>query len=307
MTDPSSGTVVVTGAAGFIGSHLVDRLRGEGRRVVGVDGLRGTTTRDIADARLHGLSGDAGFELHVADLVTDDLGPLFDGARAVFHLAARPGARDGDRDTLTRDNVDGTAAVVAAAQAAGADLVLASSSSVYGDGAADGPCREDQAVQPLSHYGHTKRSAELLCLDAGVRSVVVRLFTVYGPRQRTDMAFSRFIAAARSGDHAPLYQRRSVTRDYTYVDDAVDGILRAWRHGTAPIYNVSGGHVVDLATASRTIEELVGAELRTAVSDAPPQPSTTHADLTLARADLGYVPAVDLREGLRRQIAATAT
>lgn len=300
---PSAAPVVVTGAAGFIGSHLVRRLRADGHHVVGIDAFRGTATPAVGAARLAGLADDPGFTLVPGDLLELELPAVLAGAHTVFHLAARPGARDSDDAALTRDNVDATAAVVLAAEAVGAQLVLASSSSVYGQGGVAGPCREDQAVLPLSHYGRTKRGAELLVLTAEVRTVIVRFFTVYGPQQRTDMAFARFIAAALDGRPAPLYQGVAVTRDYTYVGDAVEGLLAAWRRGVAPIYNISGGQVVDLVTAHGLIEALTGGEVRTVERPAPPQPSTTHADLTLARRDLGYEPAVDLREGLSRQVA----
>lgn len=297
---------MVTGAAGFIGSHLTRRLRADGHRVVGVDAYRGCTTEQRAE-RLGDLTGDPGFDLVELDLAAAALEPVLHGARAVFHLAARPGARDRDRAALTRDNVDATAAVLAAAEAAGVpELVYASSSSVYGDGASVRPCREDDPLRPISFYGESKLLGERLCTAARLRSTSVRFFTVYGPHQRPDMAFERFLYAARMGDVAPLYQDPRAIRDYTYVTDAVEGMLLAWRHGVAPVYNVSGGQAVPLARVCRLIEELTGVTLSTSPVDAPPQPSATQADLTLARTHLGYAPSVGLREGLRLQLAHAA-
>lgn len=297
----------MTGAAGFIGSHLARRLRAEGHRVVGVDAYRGTTTPAVAARRLGELSHDPGFDLVELDLVDGDVDRLVAGASAIFHLAARPGARDGDEAAFVRDNVRATAAILAAAAAADVPhVVLASSSSVYGDAGARGPCREGDAVKPLSPYAKTKHAAELLCLGSGLRSTIVRLFTVYGPHQRSDMAFQRFITASLTGVAAPIYQPLGVARDFTYVADAVEGTLLAWRHGTAPIYNISGGKVVDLGTACRVIEELTGAGIDTRPADAPPQPSATRADLSIARSHLGYRPRVELRDGLREQIAVAA-
>lgn len=265
------------------------------------------TTRKVAAARLAELSADPGFGLVELDLVGDDLAHAVAsvGPAAIFHLAARPGVRDVDTAALLRDNVRATDAVVAAATAARVpELVFASSSSVYGDAGARGPSREGDAVAPLSPYGKAKRAAELLCLGASVRSRVVRLFTVYGPGQRSDMAFQRFITSSLAGTSAPLYQRCDVARDFTYVADAVEGILLAWKRGTAPIYNVSGGEVVTLAAARRMVEELTGAALTTHVAHSPTQPSATRADLSCARSDLGYRPRVGLRAGLTAQVAA---
>ena len=223
----------------------------------------------------------------------------------LFHLAGRPGARESDGRELMRDNVLATARIVATAAAAGVPhVVFASTSAVYGAAGATRACGERDAVMPRSPYGRTKRAGELLCLQEGIRSTVVRLFTVYGPDQRSDMAFSRFIESSLTGVAAPLYQPARAARDYTYVSDAVDGLVRAWRHGTAPIYNIAGGHIVNLASACRIIEELSGANVKTYDAPAPFQPSATRADLSLARRDLGYRPAVGLRAGLGMQLAA---
>jgi UDP-glucuronate 4-epimerase len=272
--------------------------------VVGVDACRGSTTAAIAARRLGELCNDPGFDLVELDLVGGDLDRVAAGARAVFHLAARPGARDEDEAAFLRDNVRATAAILAAAAAADVpDVVFASSSSVYGDAGAHRLCREGDAVSPLSPYAETKRAAELLCMGSSLRGTIVRLFTVYGPHQRPDMAFQRFIIASLTGVAAPIYQPLGVARDFTFVADAVEGTLLAWIHGTAPIYNISGGEVVDLARACRLIEELTGANIETQPADAPPQPSTTRADLSLARSHLSYRPRVGLRAGLEAQIA----
>ncbi len=300
---------LVTGAAGFIGSHLVRRLRADGHPVVGVDAFRGVTTPAIAALRLAELRDDPGFDLVELDLTGGGLHRLVAQVRprVIFHLAARPGARDADADALHRDNVQATACVVAAADADGVpDLVFTSSSSVYGEAGVRGPCHEGDGIEPLSPYGAAKRAAEMLCLKAAARTTILRLFTVYGPGQRPDMAFERFITSSLSGLSAPLYQRCQVSRDFTYVADAVEGIMLAWKHGRAPIYNVSGGDVVELALACRMIEELTGAALTTHAADSPRQPSTTRADLSLARSHLGYRPRVGLLAGLTEQVAAVA-
>jgi nucleoside-diphosphate-sugar epimerase len=265
------------------------------------------TTAAIAARRLAELCNDPGFDLVELDLVRGDLDRVAARAQAIFHFAARPGARDTDVSALTRDNMRATASVLAAAAAADVpDVVFASSSSVYGDVGARRPCTEADAVRPLSIYGETKHAAELLCLRSKVRTTIVRLFTVYGPGQRSDMAFERFIASALTGVDAPIYQHPRVGRDFTYVSDAVEGTILAWMRGVAPIYNISGGQVVDLASARRMIEELTGAKIETHPAHAPPQPSVTRADLSLARSHLGYQPRVGLLAGLSEQIATFA-
>ncbi|MCW2526457.1 MAG: galE [Pseudonocardiales bacterium] len=307
VSESHSGPVLVTGAAGFIGSHLVRRLRSNGYRVVGLDAFRGTTTASIAAVRLAELDNDPGFELTEMDLLSGSLDHVVQRVApvAIFHLAARPGARDADPSALARDNVRATTAVVSAAVAAGvSDLVFASSSSVYGDAGSRGPSCETDEVSPMSAYAATKRTGELLCLNAGLRSRVVRLFTVYGPGQRSDMAFHRFITAALERTSAPRYQQVGAARDFTYVADAVEGLLLAWRYGRAPIYNVSGGKVVTLDEVLTIIAELTGSAPMTHAASAPLQPMVTRADLTLAQAQLGYWARFGLRDGLALQVAA---
>src|SRR3954451_12299438 len=301
---------LVTGAAGFIGSHLCERLVAEGWSVVGVDAF--TAYYDRADklANLGALDGAPRFELVEADLTEMDLAPLLADAPVVFHLAAQPGVAASFGEGFARytaDNMLATQRVLDAAAAASCPRVVwASSSSVYGDAAAY-PCVEDATpTRPRSPYGVTKRACEDLATiyrAGGLSTVGLRYFTVYGPRQRPDMAMRRLCEALLDGASFPLRGDGAQSRDFTHVADAVDATFRAGLAGEpAPIYNVGGGHEATLSEVVALLEELSGA---TAVLDRRPSQTgdvrRTAADTTRAHADLGWEPSIALREGLRRQ------
>jgi nucleoside-diphosphate-sugar epimerase len=306
--------VVVTGAAGFIGSHLAEALLDRGHRVVGVDAFRGHYPAADKWSNLAGLLGRPGFELHRLDLATADAGPLLAGAAAVFHLAARPGVRSSFGPGFggyLHDNVLGTQRLLeGCVRAEVPRLVFASSSSVYGD-APSYPVTEESRTRPVSPYGVTKLAAEQLCrayagLGGSPMAVaVLRYFTVYGPRQRPDMGFRRFIEAALAGRPVVVYGDGGQTREYTYVDDVVRASLLAM---TAPVeveaVNVGGGRRVSLHEALELIGQATGRRLR--IDRRPPLPGDarhTGADGTRAEALLGYRPETDLAVGLAAQVA----
>ena len=301
---------IVTGAAGFIGSHLSERLIAEGYSVTGIDAF--TAYYDRADklANLTALEGAPRFDLVEGDLNDLDLAPLFADAPVVFHLAAQPGVRLSFGEGFARytaDNILATQRVLEAASAAGCPRVVwASSSSVYGDAAAY-PCVEASTpTAPRSPYGVTKRACEDLAAvygNGGLSTVGLRYFTVYGPRQRPDMAMRKLCEALLDGASFPLYGDGSQSRDFTHVADAVDATFRAgFAPDTAPIYNVGGGHEATLAEVIALLEELAD---RSAVLDRRPAQAgdvkRTSADTTRAEADLGWQPSVGLRDGLRSQ------
>jgi UDP-glucuronate 4-epimerase len=302
---------LVTGAAGFIGSHLCERLVAEGWSVVGVDAFTPYYDRADKHANVGGLAGERAFELVEDDLTTMDLGPLLRDVPVVFHLAAQPGVAasfgEGFAD-YTTDNLLATQRVFEAAAAAGcARVVWASSSSVYGDAAAY-PCVEDETPpRPRSPYGVTKRACEDLAAiyrGEGLSLVGLRYFTVYGPRQRPDMAMRKLCEALLGGTRFPLQGDGRQSRDFTHVDDAVDATLRAaLAQAPAAIYNVGGGHEATLAQVIALLEELSG---ETALLDRRPAQAgdvrRTAADTRRAAADLGWRPRVDLREGLRSEL-----
>ena len=302
---------LVTGAAGFIGSHLAAGLLRQGWQVTGLD-ARHPASDPVAAENLAELTPHPRFRLARADIAAADLAHLLEGVQVAFHLAGLPGARRSWGDQFTSYltvNVLGTQRVLEACAAAEVPrLVFASSSSVYGPGSGS-PSRETDQAVPLSPYGVSKLAAERLCLayanrPSAVTSVVaLRYFTVYGPRQRPDMAFSRIMRAALSGRVVPLYGSGAQRRDFTHVTDAVAATIAAAScDARAEVVNVASGRSIPLTQAVRTIASLAGTEvpaLRRAAQ--PGDADVTAADLSKARELLGYDPRVDLAEGLRSQ------
>jgi nucleoside-diphosphate-sugar epimerase len=301
---------VVTGCAGFIGSHLSASLLDGGADVVGLDCFTDYYPRAVKESNLAPLRQQRRFRFVEDRLERMDLAPLLDGATHVFHLAAQAGVRKSwgrDFRTYTVDNVDATQALLEAVKDRPIErLVYASSSSVYGDAAAI-PMREDERPQPVSPYGVTKLAAEHLCClyhaNFGVPAVSVRYFTVYGPRQRPDMAFHRFLRAALKGDPITLYGDGTQTRDFTFVADAVQATMAAGDRG-APggVYNIGGGSRVSMNEVLTLLERVVGRPLD--VRREPPQKGDmrdTYADTSRARGDLRFAPSVTLEEGLRAE------
>jgi UDP-glucuronate 4-epimerase len=308
------GHVVVTGAAGFVGSHLAEALADRGHQVVGIDCF--TTAYPPAEKRrnLQRLLGHPSFRLVEGDLVTLALDAWLEGAAVVFHQAAQPGVRASwgrDFATYVHHNIIGTQCLLeACARAEVPRLVAASSSSVYGD-APDYPTTEESITRPVSPYGVTKLASEHLSLAyarPGVSDISVatlRSFTVYGPRQRPDMAFRRFLAAAYAGEPITVYGDGEQTRDFTHVDDAVRANLLAM---TAPVkaeaINVGGGRRVTVNQMLDEIGRCTGRRLR--IERAPAQAGDarhTGADGTRAEALLGYRPEVSIEDGLADQAA----
>jgi UDP-glucuronate 4-epimerase len=284
---------VVTGAAGFIGSHLTETLLGRGDDVVAIDCFT-----DYYDARVKQENARS-FEVERVDLSDHPLHALFASVDGIFHLAAQPGVRASfeNLETYLRRNVLATQRVL---EAANARVVFASSSSVYGD-AESYPTREDATPRPLSPYGITKLAGEHLASAHGGDVVLLRYFTVYGPRQRPDMAFSRLIAAARDGTEFALYGHAS--RSFTYVTDAVDATIRAMEGARAgAVYNVGGGEEATMREAIATLERVSGRPVHVRAEPAARGDARrTAADVTRIRAELGWSPTTTLEEGLQAQ------
>lgn len=298
---------LVTGAAGFIGSHLCEHLLEHGNEVTGLDAFTDYYARDAKEANLKSLRTRPRFHFVETAIRDADWPVLLDGVTHVFHLAAQAGVRASwgrDFAIYTELNVDATQCLLEACAGRPIErLVYASSSSVYGEGV-ELPMREDARPQPLSPYGVTKLAAEHLCLlyhrTSGVPAVALRYFTVYGPRQRPDMAFHRFLKAAAAGDPVYLYGDGEQTRDFTFVEDAVAATVAAGLRGTpGAVYNIGGGSrvsmnaVVDVIAraADRTLEVRREAPQKGDMRD-------TFADTGRARAELGFAPAVALEDGI---------
>jgi UDP-glucose 4-epimerase len=302
--------VVVTGAAGFIGSHLAERLLDEGHEVVGIDAFldyypRGVKETNIARARDH-----RSYRLVEGRLQDMDLAEALHGAAQVYHLAAQAGVRASwgrDFQIYTDNNVLGTQRLLESAVSAGVPrLVYASSSSVYGDAAAL-PLREDTLCRPVSPYGVTKLAAEhlvdLYAATHGLPAVSLRYFTVYGPRQRPDMAFHRFFRAALLGEPVRLFGDGEQTRDFTFVDDIVAATRAAADNGRPGcVYNVGGGERVTINHVLELVNQVTGRQVAVKREEIQRgDMKDTHADTTAARRDLGFRSTVALREGLARE------
>ncbi|HEX5216593.1 MAG TPA: NAD-dependent epimerase/dehydratase family protein [Vicinamibacterales bacterium] len=302
---------LVTGAAGFIGSTLSTALVDRGLDVVGVDCFTDYYGRDIKEDNLARLRQQPKFAFVEAALQTADLDRLLDGVTVVYHLAAQAGVRKSWGDDFriyTTNNVDATQRLLEAVKDRPLSrFVYASSSSVYGDIAAI-PMREDVRLQPVSPYGVTKLAAEHLChlyhVNFGVPAVSLRYFTVYGPRQRPDMGFHRFIRAALTGSAITLFGDGQQTRDFTYVGDAVAATMAAGDRGTpGAVYNIGGGNRVSIAEVLDLIGQLTGRplDIRRQSSEKGDM-RDTFADTTRARTDLGFSPAHTLQSGLAAEV-----
>jgi UDP-glucose 4-epimerase len=285
-------------------------LLADGHDVVGIDSFADYYERSRKEQNLEKSRSNSRFQFEAADLVDADLAPLLDGAAVVYHLAGQPGVRPswGNQfDRYVRDNVIATQRLLEALKDAPIKrFVFAGSSSVYGD-AERFPTKETALPRPVSPYGVTKLAAEHLTLlytrNFGIPAVSVRYFTVYGPRQRPDMAFSRFMQAMTAGEDIEVFGDGEQTREFTYVSDAVDGTIKA---STADVvgqtFNLGGGSRVTLNKVLATLEEISGLSVRRQnLPAAPGDPRHTGASINLARERLGWEPRVSLHEGLTQQ------
>jgi len=303
---------LVTGGAGFIGSHLVEALLDEGDQVRLVDCLTDYYDVGQKEANLDRLASRPGAEIVLADLRESDITPMLDGIDVVYHQAGQPGVRLSWAEGFAAYdtcNILATQRLLEACRVATIDrFVFASSSSVYGE-APRYPTIESDLPRPRSPYGVTKLAAEHLCgLYAaawGVPTVSLRYFTVYGPAQRPDMSFHRLCEAALGGDAFPLLGDGSQIRSFTYVDDVVEANRRAAQADLEPgtVINVAGGSSVRLTDVIELVEELSGSELPVErLPAAPGDVARTGGSIELAGQLLGWEPKIEIRDGLASQL-----
>jgi len=303
---------LVTGAAGFIGSHVSEALIGRGDEVTGVDNFDQFYAREVKERNLSGLRKLPGFRFVEADVARDPM-PL-DGVEAVIHLAAKPGVRPSleDPGAYMDANVTATARLLDAARRSGLTrIVFGSSSSVYGN-STPAPFAEDTpAILPISPYAASKRAGELLAHAFAhlypLKIICLRFFTVYGPRQRPDLAIHRFTDLIARGRPVRMHGDGSSERDYTYITDCLAGVLAAldWTAGAAPgtveTVNLGGGARVRLDRLIALIAKALGQEAR--IERHPDQPGDvrlTDADLVHAGRVLGFTPRVGIEDGIRK-------
>ena len=311
--------ILVTGGAGFIGSHLSERLLARGHDVVVIDNFNDFYDPDIKRRNIDEVGRTAGD--HNRELVVCE-GDIRDGdfvqaifaqeaPEAVVHLAAAAGVRPSIERPLYYEevNIRGTMQLLEAARTAGVrPFLFASSSSVYGDSPKVPFCETDPVDTPISPYAATKKSAELICYTYhhlhAMPVTCLRFFTVYGPRQRPDLAISKFTRLIDEGKPIPFYGDGTTSRDYTYVSDIIDGVEKALSSLCAgeaafSLYNLGGSRPVELARLVALIEEALGK--KAIIEGLPPQPGDvcrTWADLTRVEAALGYRPATPIEEGI---------
>lgn len=310
MSATSSTSVVITGAAGFIGSHLAERCLSLGWRVTAVDSFTDYYAEAVKRENMSAIAGHPDCTVVEGDLLSLELPSLLEKARFVFHLAGQPGVRASwdEFDRYTSLNVDATQRLLQAACGTSIErFVIASTSSVYGD-AETLPTTEEVSPRPVSPYGVTKLAVEHLARiywqSFGVPTVCLRYFTVYGPRQRPDMAFNLLIERALAGESFEVYGDGNQTRDFTYVADAVSGTIAAAEHGgLGAAYNIGGGSRRSMNSVFDSLGKLLGEPIRlTYHAPRKGDARDTAADISRSRREIGFEPAYEFDAGLKAQL-----
>lgn len=298
-------SAIVTGCAGFIGSHLTDELLRKNWRVMGIDNFHPYYSRELKELNLLEAKKNSNFDfLEGSILSDDDLKKIPHDVDYLFHFAAIAGVRNSIESPKEyfKINVDGTKKILDEFDNIN-KIIFASSSSVYGELTPNEfPVKEGHALNPISPYGESKKEAEELFINFNqkteVEFTILRFYTVYGPRQRPDEAFTKFIRLVLSGKSIPIYGDGKKERDFTYVSDIVDGTILSAEKGSG-VYNLGTGTPVTVNEMVSTIEDSLDMKIRKKFVDSPPgDVQKTHADITKAENELSYIPKVKLTDGI---------
>ena len=302
---------IVTGVAGFIGSHLAEELIKCGHEVIGIDCFTDYYSRAIKEVNISNLLKSQSFNLLERNILDLDLVKLIKGVDAIFHEAAQPGVRKSwgvNFNSYIKNNIESTQALLEASKNSSLRyFVYASSSSIYGNSETY-PTREDTIPKPISPYGVTKLACEHLCdayLDGfGLPVIILRYFTVYGPRQRPDMAFNKFIRSALMNVDIPVYGNGLQTRDFTFVSDVVEANMLILKNEIQEgIFNIGGGTRISINNVIQILKDLTGKDVNVKyMSSEKGDVKHTCADITRANRILGYRPKISVKEGLSREI-----
>ncbi len=300
----------MSGCAGFIGSHLSEYLLSLNHEVVGIDSFTDFYPKEYKKKNLINLLKKDSFTFIGKDMLFLKLEKIFENVDGIFHLAAQPGVRTSwgkNFDIYVKDNIILTQRILESLRNfKGKRLIFASSSSVYGDSPFL-PFKEDGPLAPFSPYGVTKLACENLChlyhKNFSVDLVILRYFTVYGPRQRPDMAFHRFFYSILKGEEVKIFGDGSQTRDFTYVEDVVIATFSSFEKGVSgEVYNIGGGTNISLIDLLKLMEKITGEKIKTTFKDKEKGDAPhTWADYSKAKRDLGFIPRVKLEEGLYYQ------
>jgi UDP-glucose 4-epimerase len=304
--------VLVTGVAGFIGSHLAERLIKEGHKVIGVDCFTDYYPREIKESNIKKMRGDSAFEFHDADILEINLENVLGSVDVIFHQAAQAGVRaswGANFKIYTENNVRATQRLLEASKSARLKkFIFASSSSIYGD-AESYPTDEQMKPMPISPYGVTKLAAEHLCYlyykNYGVPTISLRYFTVYGPRQRPDMAFHKFIKAVHNNEEILVFGDGEQTRDFTYIDDIIDAnVATMTAQAVGEVFNIGGGSRITVNETIDIIERVCEKKARKKyIEKQRGDVIHTAADISKAKEAFGYEPKFDVEKGIVNEVA----
>ncbi len=301
---------VVTGCAGFIGSHLAQRLLDAGNSVIGIDSFSDYYAKQIKEHNIRKLKDNKNFILIEGDILSLDLESSMYDAEYIFHQAAQAGVRHSwgtDFDIYVHDNIMVTQKILEFVKEKKIKkMVYASSSSVYGDTTL--PMTEDNVLRPVSPYGVTKLAAENLCYlywkNYQVPVVSLRYFTVYGPRQRPDMAFHKFIQAVLKSEEIIIYGDGKQTRDFTYISDIIDANIKAMESDIiGEVFNIGGGAQIALNETLKILEQITAKSPKVKyIEEQKGDVKDTKADISKAKKMLGYEPQIQLSQGLQEEV-----